>query len=605
MISVLVAFSLVNAALAAVYTDPSELPAHKKYDFIVVGAGTAGNVIAARLAESKKTSVLIIEAGRSNTGFDSDLITIPFLGPTASPFTTFDWNYTTEAQEALQNQTIAYPRGYVLGGSSSTNYMVYTRGSSDDYDKFAEIAGDDGWNWDNLFPYALKNERHVPPNDGHDDSDQYIHDIHGTDGPLLTSVYGWPADVDKTVIATTQELSDEFPLNPDYNSGNMLGVSWMHSTIGGPFRSSSATAYLEPALKKRSNLDLLYNTQVTRIIQTGTSDDDLPLFTQVEFARNSSAPRYTATAKREIILSAGAIGTPQILLLSGIGPAAELAQVGIDSIVDLAEVGKNLVDHPLLPIQWNTNSNNTLDPFFRPGPALDAALDEYHQNKSGPLAANGVSNHMGFFRFPEDSEILAEFDDPTSGPGAPHFELAFANGFFTTSQQIPTSGSFFSMINVIVTPTSRGEVTLTSNDPFAHPNIDPRMLSTDYDVQAMIGSVQAAQRFTAASAWSDVITGPFIDSVNATTPEGIQEYMSLWATTIKHPFCTARLSSVEGEGVADGQLLLKNAAGVRIVDASVFPIIPAGHPQAMIYIVAERAADVIKEAHGLPVWYLN
>ncbi len=147
------------------------------------------------------------------------------------------------------------------------------------------------------------------------------------------------------------------------------------------------------------------------------------------------------------------------------------------------------------------------------------------------------------------------------------------------------------------------------------------MLSTDYDVRAMIESVQSAQRFTAASAWSDLITGPYIDSVNATSPEGIQEYMSLWATTIKHPFCTARLSSVEGQGVADGQLLLKNAAGVRIVDASVFvsrfsrcvgtimtfrqPIIPAGHPQAMIYIVAERAADVIKEAHGLPVWYLN
>ncbi|KAF8905628.1 hypothetical protein CPB85DRAFT_1315263 [Mucidula mucida] len=576
MLSLLVAFSFVNAAFAAVYTDPSDLPAGKSYDFIVVGAGTAGN---------QAHSVLVIEAGRSNTGFDSDLITIPFLGPNASPFTTFDWNYTTEAQEALQDQTIAYPRGYVLGGSSSTNYMVYTRGSSDDYDKFAELAGDDGWNWDNLFPYALKNERHVPPNDGHDDREQYIPELHGVDGPLLTSVYGWPGDVDDVVLATTEELSDEFPWNPDYNSGNMLGVSWMHSTIGGPFRSSSATAYLEPALKKRSNLDLLYNAQVTRIIRTGTSHDGLPLFNQVEFARNSSAPRYIAKAKREIILSAGAIGTPQILLLSGIGPAEELAQVGIDSILDLPEVGKNLVDHPLLPIQWSTNGNNTLDPIIRQGPAFNAALDEYHQNKSGPLAANGVSNHMGFFRFPEDSDILAEFDDPTSGPGAPHFEHAFANGFFTTSQQIPTSGSYFSMINVIVTPTSRGE--------------------HDYDVRAMIESVQSAQRFTAASAWSDLITGPYIDSVNATSPEGIQEYMSLWATTIKHPFCTARLSSVEGQGVADGQLLLKNAAGVRIVDASVFPIIPAGHPQAMIYIVAERAADVIKEAHGLPVWYLN
>ncbi|KAK0441966.1 aryl-alcohol oxidase-like protein [Armillaria borealis] len=583
----------LKSGLAAIYDDPSQLPVDKRYDFVIVGAGTAGNVIAARLAENANTSVLVLEAGRNNVGFDSDLITIPFLGPQASPHTSFDWNYTTVPQEALNNQLIAYPRGYVLGGSSSTNYMVYTRGSSDDYDRFAELAGDDGWNWDNLFPYAIKNEKHVPPNDGHDETGQYIPSIHGTDGPLSTSIYGYAADIDDRVIATTSELSEEFPWNPDYNSGNMLGVSWMHSTISGPLRSSSATAYLEPALNNYSNLDLVYNSQVTRLIQNGEIDD-LPVFTTVEFAKNPTAPRYNVSATREVILSAGAIGTPQILMLSGIGRSLDLAAVGIQPIVDLPEVGQNLVDHPLLPIQWNANSSETLDPIFRGGEALDAALEQYHANGTGRLAANGVSNHMAFYRLPENSSVLAEFEDPTSGPGSPHYEHAYANGFFTTSQIQPTSGSYFSIISVVVTPTSRGAITLASNDPFQHPTIDPKMLTTDYDVSVMIECVKAAQRFAAAQAWDGYITGPYIDSVNATTDAGIKEYMSQWATTIKHPFCTARLSKEDGEGVADGQLLLKKAKGVRIVDASVFPIIPAGHPQAMIYIVAERAADVIK-----------
>ncbi|KAK0463271.1 aryl-alcohol-oxidase from pleurotus Eryingii [Desarmillaria tabescens] len=548
LLSLGIALASLKTGLAAVYDDPSQLSTDKQYDFVVVGAGTAGNVIAARLAENANTSVLVIEAGRNNVGYDSDLITIPFLGPQASPHTTFDWNYTTVPQEPLNNQLIAYPRGYVLGGSSSTNYMVYTRGSSDDYDRFAELAGDDGWNWDNLFPYALKNERHVPPNDGHNETGQYIPSIHGTNGPLETSLYGYAADIDNRVIATTSELSEEFPWNPDYNSGNMLGVSWMHSTIGGPLRSSSATAYLVPALSNYSNLDLVYNSQVTRLIQNGEIDG-LPVFTTVEFAKNPTAPRYNVSATREVILSAGAIGTPQILMLSGIGRSLDLAAVGINPIVDLPEVGQNLVDHPLLPIQWNANSNETLDPLGRGGAAFDAALEQYHANGTGRLAANGVSNHMAFYRLPENSSVLAEFEDPTSGPGAPHYEHAFANGFFTTSQTQPTSGSYFSIINIVVTPTSRGAITLASNDPFQHPTIDPKLLTSDYDVSVMIESVKAAQRFCC--------------------------------------------------GTCLGWLLLKKAKGVRIVDASVFPIIPAGHPLAMIYIVAERAADVIKTTWGM------
>ncbi|KAF5353230.1 hypothetical protein D9756_008076 [Leucocoprinus leucothites] len=582
---------LTSKALAAIYNDPSKLPTGNKYDFIVIGAGTAGNVVANRLSENPKWKILVIEAGRYNEGFQDELIKIPFLGPQASPGTSFDWNYTTIPQDAINNQNIPFPRGYVLGGSSSTNYMVYTRCSKNDYDHFGEIAGDDGWSWDKILPYAFKNEKHVPPNDGHDETGQYLPELHGTDGPLLTSLPGFLTDIDDRVLAVTQQ-DPEFPYNPDYDSGNPIGVSWMHSTIGGPLRSSSATAYLIPAVESRSNIDLLYNAQVTRLIQSGKAGT-VPVFRGVEFARSSRSKRYAVTATKEVVLSAGAFGTPQLLLLSGIGPKDELSQVGIQAVVDSPQVGKNLVDHPLLPIQWTANSNNTMDPILRGGDALEAGIQEYYDTGKGRLAANGVSNHMAFFRLPDDSPILSANGDPSSGGTAPHYELAFGNGFFTTSQPIPESGSYFSIINVVVSPTSRGTITLASKDPFAHPIIDPRLLETEFDRQTMIYSVRASQRFAASQAFDDYVTGNY---TNLITDDDILEYMAQWATTIKHPFSTARVNTDPSQGVVDGQLLVHNVRGLRVVDASAWPFIPAGHPQAPLYIFAERAADVIKAA---------
>ncbi|KAF9489097.1 aryl-alcohol oxidase-like protein [Pleurotus eryngii] len=583
-----------RSAIGAVFQDPSELRG-TQYDFIVIGAGTAGNVIASRLSENPAWKVLVIEAGRSNEGYDSDLIKIPFMGPLASPNTSFDWNYTTTAQSALNNQVLTYPRGYVLGGSSSTNYMVYTRCASDGYDQFAEIAGDDGWTWDNLFPYIIKNEHHVPPNDGHNETGQFTPSLHGYEGPLFTSLPGFLTEIDDRVLATTQELA-EFSFNEDFNSGNPLGVSWMQSTIKGPLRSSSATAFLSPALDSRNNIDLLYQTQVTKLFQTGT-EQGLPVFRGVEFARSSSAPRFNLTASKEIILSAGAVGTPQILMLSGIGEPSELSSVGIHPIVNLPEVGKNLQDHPIVPLQWSVNSNNTMDPILRgEQPAFDDAMNEYTTQGSGRIAANGVSNHMAYFRLPENSSVLATYGDPTPGPRTPHFEQAYGNGFFTTSQQIPTSGTYLTIINVVVSPTSRGTITLASSDPFAHPIIDPQLLATDFDMAVMVEAIKSSQRFTAAHAWDGYVTGIYADAANTTTDAGIVEYVRQWATTIKHPFSTAAANADLNKGVVDGKLLLKKARGVRIVDGSVFPIIPGGHTQAPVYIIAERASDIIKAA---------
>jgi len=392
----------------------------------------------------------------------------------------------------------------------------------------------------------------------------------------------------------------EFPYNPDYNSGDPLGISWMHSTVGGPLRSSSATAYLMPAVNSRSNIDLLYNAQVTRLIQSGRAGS-VPIFRGVEFARSSRSKRYTATAIKEVVLSAGAIGTPQILLLSGIGPKDELSQLGIKAIVDSPQVGKNLVDHPILPVQWTVNSNNTFDPINRGGIALEDALKDYYTTGKGRLAANGVSNHMAFFRLPEDSSLLAA-GDPSRGGTAPHFELAIAVSYLslllpwskltlsprTVSspllkpllQLVLTSLSLTSLspqplvsidIEVLKSVTdfevSEGTLTLASNDPFAHPIIDPKLLDTEFDRQTMLYSLRASQRFAASQAFSDYITGNFTSLV---TDEEVFAYMAQQGTTIKHPFCTARMNQDPSQGVVDGKLLVHNVRGLRIIDASIW-----------------------------------
>ncbi|KAG6864777.1 hypothetical protein C0991_007191, partial [Blastosporella zonata] len=267
------------------------------------------------------------------------------------------------------------------------NYMFYTRGSSDDWDEFARISGDEGWSWNKIFPYFLKSETLTSPPDMRNTTDEINAGVHGTKGPLLTSLPALGISIDSRVINTTIQLQSEFPFNLDMNDGDPLGVGTLQSTIGDGARSSAATAFLMPILTQRPNLDVLLNTHATKLVPTGQKGST-PVFRKVQFSQSARGPTFTITASKEILLTAGSIGTPQILMLSGIGKALSLKKLGIKTILNLSDVGSNLLDHPFVGLQWSVNSNNTNDALNHFPDLLQTATAQYDAARQGPLANN-------------------------------------------------------------------------------------------------------------------------------------------------------------------------------------------------------------------------
>ncbi|KAK0481456.1 aryl-alcohol oxidase-like protein [Armillaria novae-zelandiae] len=571
-----------SSCYGAIYESVADLP-----------GGAGGAVVANRLTE-EDFSVLVLEAGPS----DRDVLSleIPYLVDLLPLGSAYTWNYSTIVQPGLNNQTTVFPRGHVLGGSTSINGMIYTRCSPEDYDRYANFTGDPGWSWESLKPYAFKvialkrsvmdanyifigtflqNEKWVPPADGHNTTGQYDPAIHSLDGMNAVSLAGFPRPTDERILQTASELPDEFPFLLDINSGIPNGIGYMQATINDGKRSSSAVSYLGPEFINRENLHVLLGAQVTKVIQ---SDESELTFDIVEFSASSegSMQFFNATAAKEIILSAGAIGTPHILLNSGIGDARELLEVGIQVIVDLPDVGKNLSDQPLIWNKWYVNDTNTWDDIIR-------------------NLTYRMNCHISWSRLPDDSPIFEMFDDPAAGPNTPHLEIDFSNSWSIPTSLIPDTGNFLSLETCVVSPASRGTVKLNSSDPLDPPLIDPAYLSSQFDVFAMVEAVKSSKRFLSASVWEGYVLEAYGDLVNATTDEALEEYVRENTGTAAHPVGTASMSPRFAEyGVVDPDLLVKGVSGLRVVDASIFPFVPAGHTQVPTYIIAERAADLIK-----------
>ncbi|KAJ6451440.1 aryl-alcohol oxidase [Mycena sanguinolenta] len=557
----------------------------QEFDFIVVGGGTAGNVVANRLTEDADIRVLVLEAGGSDKdAFNSH---VPLYGRRLQG-SQYDWNYSTTPQAALNDRALAYPRGFIIGGSSSINLMVYTHGPSEDWDRMALVTGDNGWTWNNIQPYMRKNERFVPPADNHNITGQFNPKVHSFSGVNSVSLSGWQYSSDTRVLEAIAQSNGEFPFNEDMNSGFQLGFGWTQSTVGDGTRSSSATSYLGAKYIKRTNLFVLLHARVLRLKQTSPKLAGENLAVRgLEFTQDAGNTTHVLQASKEIILSAGSVGTPTILMHSGIGDPTELNTVGIKPLHHLPSVGKNLTDHPLLVTAYSANTTDTPDDILRNVTFAKLFERRWNETRTGPLSS-GQGRILGWFRFNLSSPVFGGVPDPAAGPNSAHFEMIIGNG----AGSPPPTGHYLGLTLAVVAPTSTGNLTLNSSNPLDSPLINPNVLGTDFDFTAMREAFFASKRFVSTPAWDGYILSPTVN----VTDDNLDDFIRNNTGIIWHPVKTAAMSARDADyGVVDPDLKVKGLDGLRIVDASVLPFIPSAHTQVPTYIIAERASDLIKE----------
>nr|Q3L245.1 RecName: Full=Pyranose dehydrogenase 1; Short=PDH 1; AltName: Full=Pyranose:quinone oxidoreductase 1; Flags: Precursor [Leucoagaricus meleagris]AAW82996.1 pyranose dehydrogenase [Leucoagaricus meleagris]AAW82997.1 pyranose dehydrogenase [Leucoagaricus meleagris]4H7U_A Chain A, Pyranose dehydrogenase [Leucoagaricus meleagris] len=577
---------------AITYQHPDDLPSGVDYDFIVAGGGTAGLVVASRLSENSNWKVLVIEAGPSNK--DAFVTRVPGLASTLGAGSPIDWNYTTIPQDGLDGRSLDYPRAKILGGCSTHNGMVYTRGSKDDWNSWAGIIGDQGLGWDSILPAIKKAEKFTQ-----DFTDQSVKghidpSVHGFDGKLSVSAAYSNISFNDLLFETTKELNAEFPFKLDMNDGKPIGLGWTQYTIDNHAeRSSSATSYLEST---GDNVHVLVNTLVTRVLSASGNGTD---FRKVEFAVDANSPKKQLEAKKEVIVAGGVIASPQILMNSGIGERKVLQAVGIDTLIDNPSVGKNLSDQGATSVMFDTTLPSTdFD--------VDAALTEWTNSHTGPLARGARLNHLTFVRLPDDK---LNGQDPSSGKNSPHIEFQFAQ----ITPQVPTLGvpkqaplpaanSYRLLLQLAVVnlySISRGSISLSDNNPFTYPLIDLNMFKEDIDIAILREGIRSAGRMFSSKAFKNSVNKFVYPPADATSDEDLDAFLRSSTFSYVHGVGTLSMSPKGASwGVVNPDFKVKGTSGLRVVDASVIPHAPAAHTQLPVYAFAEYASALIAKSYN-------